>query len=165
MNANSTRKILAASFETSDGAARAAGTVLAAYPDKVANTAVVHVKPNGTAHFVESKDWGPGRGALLGGAIGLIGGPFGVLAGGSIGALATKLRDQGFKDAQLKELGESLGSNESAVIFEIAADATHAAAALLALTARHVVTEHVEASVAAIFDETSEPIIVVEASS
>lgn len=156
------RKILAASFETSDGASRAAGAVLSAYSDRVFNTAVVHVRANGTAHFVESKDWGPGRGALLGGAIGLIGGPLGVLVGGGIGVFATKLRDKGFKDSQLRELGNSLGHDESVVMPEIAADATHAAAAMLALTARSVVTEHVDANVAALFDEESRFVIITE---
>ncbi|MFD4420966.1 DUF1269 domain-containing protein [Agromyces sp. NPDC058484] len=140
--------------------------MLGAYGDKVANTAVIHVKADGTPHFVEPKDWGPGRGALLGGAIGLIGGPLGVLAGGGIGALASKLRDMGFKDAQLKRLGESLKQNESAVIFEITTDAAPTAAKLLeALSARQVVTEHVDASVAALFDDAPEPVFVHEATS
>ncbi|MFG6493701.1 DUF1269 domain-containing protein [Microbacterium sp. P03] len=158
-----TRQILAASFDTSDGSTRAASAVLGAYPGRIANTAVLHVKADGTPHFVESKDWGPGRGALLGGAIGLIGGPLGVLAGGGIGVLASKLRDMGFKDAQLKTLGESLSQNESAVIFEIATESTAAAQALLAtLGARQIVTEPVGADVAALFATAPEPMVVDE---
>ena len=65
--------------------------------DKIGNTAVLSVRPDGKAKFVESKDWGAGRGALLGGAIGILGGPLGIIAGGSIGALVSKLRDSGFK--------------------------------------------------------------------
>jgi uncharacterized membrane protein len=159
-----TRQILAASFGTSDGAARAATSVLGAYGDRVANTAVIHVKADGAPHFVETKDWGPGRGALLGGAIGLIGGPLGVLAGGGIGALSTKLRDMGFKDAQLKTLGTTLAQNESAVLFEIATEAGPGAAALLdALDARQVVTEGVDANVSTLFDALPEPVLVAEA--
>lgn len=47
--------------------------------------------------FIETKDWGAGRGALLGAAIGVIGGPIGILADGGVGALAAKLGDSGFK--------------------------------------------------------------------
>src|SRR5256885_16776297 len=92
------RKILAASLTTPDGGSRAAGALGGARRDKIGNTAVLFVRPDGKAKFVESKDWGAGRGALLGGAIGIIGGPIGILAGGSIGALVSKLRDSGFKN-------------------------------------------------------------------
>ena len=51
------------------------------------------------------------------------GGPIGILAGGGIGALASKIRDSGFKNDQLEQLGKSLGPGNSAVVFEIAADA------------------------------------------
>ena len=104
----SDRKILAASFPTPDGGSRAAGAIGGALPDKVGNTAVLFVKPDGKAKFVESRDWGAGRGALVGGVIGIIGGPIGILAGGTIGALASKLRDSGFKNDQLEALGKSL---------------------------------------------------------
>ena len=54
--------------------------------------------------------------------IGIIGGPIGILAGGGIGALASKIRDSGFKNEQLEQLGKSLGPGNSAVVFELAAD-------------------------------------------
>ena len=66
------------------------------------------MRDDGKVKFIESKDWGAGRGALLGGAIGIIGGPIGILAGGSIGALTSKLRDSGFKNNQLETLGKSM---------------------------------------------------------
>jgi uncharacterized membrane protein len=125
------RKILAASFATPDGGSRGGGSVGGAFPDKVGNVAVLHVNSEGKAKFIESKDWGAGRGALLGGAIGIIGGPLGVVAGGGIGALASKLRDSGFKNDQLEKLGKSLGPNSSAVVLEIAPDAVTTAEQLL----------------------------------
>src|SRR5213076_489657 len=156
----SARKILAATFTTPDGGSRAAGAIAGALHREIGNTAVLYVTPDGSAKFVESKDWGAGRGALLGGAIGIIGGPLGILAGGSIGALASKLRDCGFKNDQLEQLGKSLGPNSSAVVLEIASDVMPTAEQLLkTLGAQNVVTEAVDSSVADLFsgEQTPEP--------
>ena len=152
------RKLLAATFETPDGGSRAAGAIGGALRDKIGNSAVLFVKPDGKAKFVESKDWGAGRGALLGGAIGIIGGPLGVLAGGSIGALAAKLRDSGFRNDQLEQLGKTLGPNSSAVVVEIASDAVDTAKQLLEpLGAKEIVVENVDSNVATLFDDEAEP--------
>jgi uncharacterized membrane protein len=146
------RKIVAASFSTPEGGSRGGGAVGGAFPDKVGNVAVLHVRPDGKAKFVESKDWGAGRGALLGGVIGIIGGPIGVLAGGSVGALASKLRDSGFKNDQLEQLGKSLMPNGSAVVLEIAADAVPTAEQVLkTLGAQEVIVEDVDTNVANVF--------------
>ena len=156
--ADADRKIVAASFLTPDGGSRGGGAVGGAYPDKVGNVAVLHVKPDGKAKFVESKDWGAGRGALLGGAIGIIGGPLGIVAGGGVGALAAKLRDSGFKNDQLEQLGKSLKPNGSAVVLEIAPDAVPTAEQLLkTLDAQEVVVEDVDTNVADIFADDAAP--------
>jgi len=156
--ADSNRKILAASFSTPDGGTRGAASVAGAFPDKVGNTAVLRVSPEGKVKFVESKDWGAGRGALLGGAIGIIGGPIGMLAGGSIGALTAKLRDSGFKNDQLEALGKSMQPNSSASVIEISADAVPQAEQILnALGAAQVVTEDIDSSVDALFAGESAP--------
>ena len=104
--------------------------------DKIGNTAVLYVRPDGKAKFVESKDWGAGRGALLGGAIGILGGPLGIVVGGSVGALVSKLRDSGFKNDQLEQLGKSLEPNSSAIVVEIASDAIDTAKELEPLGAQ-----------------------------
>ena len=154
----STRKLLAATFETPGGGSRAAGAIGGALRDRIGNSAVLFVKPDGKAKFVESKDWGAGRGALLGGAIGIIGGPLGVLAGGSIGALAAKLRDSGFRNDQLEQLGKTLGPNSSAVVVEIASDAVDTAKQLLEpLGAKEVVVEDIDSNVATLFADEAEP--------
>jgi len=156
--ADQNRKILAASFATPDGGSRGGGALGGAFPDKVGNVAVLHVKPDGTPKFTESKDWGAGRGALLGGVIGIIGGPIGILAGGGVGALAAKLRDSGFKNDQLEQLGKSLGPNSSAVVVEIAADVVSTAEGLLkTLGAREVLIEELDTSVASLFDNEETP--------
>lgn len=152
------RKIVAASFLTPDGGSRGGGAVGGAFPDQVGNVAVLHVREDGKAKFVESKDWGAGRGALLGGVIGIIGGPIGILAGGSVGALASKLRDSGFKNDQLEQLGKSLTPNSSAVALEIAADAVPTAEQFLkTLGAQEVVVQDVDTNVANIFADEAAP--------
>ncbi len=152
------RRIVAAAFPTLDGAARGAGAVAGGFPDKVGNTAVLRVDENEKVRFVESKDWGAGRGALVGAAVGIIGGPLGMLAGGGVGALAAKLRDSGFRDEQLEQLGASLVARTSAVVIELAADAVPQARAVLeALGAEVVVDERVDASVASLFDAERPP--------
>jgi uncharacterized membrane protein len=156
--ADQNRKILAASFATPDGGSRGGGALGGAFPDKVGNVAVLHVKPDGKPKFVESKDWGAGRGALLGGVIGIIGGPIGIVAGGSVGALASKLRDSGFKNDQLEQLGKSLGPNSSAVVVEIAADSVPAAQDLLkTLGAQDLVVQDIDTNVAGLFDGEAAP--------
>jgi uncharacterized membrane protein len=156
--ADSNRKILAASFSTPDGGTRGAASVAGAFPDKVGNTAVLVVRADGNVKFVESKDWGAGRGALLGGAIGIIGGPIGILAGGSIGALTSKLRDSGFKNDQLEALGKSMQPSSSASVIEISADAVPQAEQILkVLGAAQIVTEDIDSSVDALFAGESAP--------
>ncbi len=73
------RNILAATFAEADGGTRAAGVLAGGLPGQVANSAIFVVEPSGRAKFVETNDWGPGRGALVGGAAGLIIGPLGML--------------------------------------------------------------------------------------
>src|SRR5690349_23891745 len=158
MQQEAARKILAASFTTPDGGSRAGGALGGAMRDKIGNTAVLFVRPDGKAKFVESKDWGAGRGALLGGAIGIIGGPIGILAGGSIGALVSKLRDSGFKNDQLETLGQSMQPGSSAAVIEISQDAVPQAEAILkVLNATQIVTEAIDSSVAALFEGEAAP--------
>ncbi|ROS61151.1 uncharacterized protein DUF1269 [Frigoribacterium sp. PhB160] len=153
-----TRQILAASFSTPDGGSRAGAAVTVAHPGKIGNTAILSVKSDGTPRFMETNDWGAGRGALVGGAIGLIGGPLGVLAGSGIGVLASKLRDVGFKDAELRELGASLGARESVVVFELATDTVASARRVLeSLDAERIVAVPVDTSVADLFASVPAP--------
>src|SRR4051795_13198693 len=64
------------------------------------------------------KTWGK-RGAIAGGVLGLIFPPSiiaGALVGGAGGGIWGKLRDKGFKDEDLKAIGESLPPGSSAII-------------------------------------------------
>ena len=152
------RRILAAAFPTIEGGRRAAGSVGGGFPDKVGNTAVLQVDAAEKVKFVESKDWGAGRGALVGAALGIIGGPPGMLLGGGIGALAAKLRDSGFDDDELRRLGESLVASTSAVVIEVASETVETARKILeALGAQVVVDQRIDTSVAGLFDGERPP--------
>ncbi len=152
------RKILAASFSTPDGGSRGAASVGGAFPERVGNTAVLLVREDGKVKFVESKDWGAGRGALMGGVIGILGGPIGILAGGGIGALAAKLRDSGFKNDQLEALGKSMTPGSSATVLEISDDAVDTAKQLLTvLGAKQMVVEDLDSNVDDLFAGDAAP--------
>ena len=86
------------------------------------NVAVISCKEKGKFKVKESGDMstgkGAGIGALVGGVVGLLAGPAGVawglVIGGGSGALAA-LRDSGFEDESLKELGSALPPGTSAI--------------------------------------------------
>jgi uncharacterized membrane protein len=89
----------------------------------IQNAAVIRRDQKNKLHIKELKDWGGGKGAAFGGAlgavVGLLAGP-GALAVGAagalIGGLAAKLRDSGFSDVRLKTVGESLKPGTSAIV-------------------------------------------------
>jgi uncharacterized membrane protein len=89
----------------------------------IQNAAVLRRDQKNKLHIKELKDWGGGKGAAFGGAlgavIGVLAGP-GALAVGAagalIGGLAAKLRDSGFSDARLKAVGDSLKPGTSAIV-------------------------------------------------
>lgn len=84
--------------------------------------AVIRSDDRGKVHISESGDMstgkGAGIGALVGGVVGLLAGPAGVawglVIGGGSGALAA-LKDSGFEDKSLKELGSALPPSTSAL--------------------------------------------------
>src|SRR5664279_2364480 len=90
--------------------------------DLIDAVVMVH-KTDGKVHFEETADpsgkkWAK-RGAIAGGLVGLIFPPSiiaGALVGGAGGGVWGKIRDKGFKDADLKAIGESLDPGTSAII-------------------------------------------------
>jgi uncharacterized membrane protein len=90
--------------------------------DLIDGVVVVH-GTDGTVRFEETADpsgkkWAK-RGAIAGGLVGLIFPPS-IIAGAAIGAAGGgvwgKIRDKGFKDEDLKAIGESLDPGTSAII-------------------------------------------------
>ncbi len=86
------------------------------------NAAVLRRDQEGKLHISEPTDMGGGRGAAIGGLVGglagLALGPVGwaALGGAAIGGVVAKLRDSGFKDERLRQLGESLQPGTSAIL-------------------------------------------------
>jgi uncharacterized membrane protein len=89
----------------------------------IQNAAVLRRDEKNKLHIKETGDWGGGKGAAAGGAVGavvgLLLGPGALVtgaAGALIGGLAAKLRDSGFSDERLKTVGQSLKPGTSAII-------------------------------------------------
>jgi uncharacterized membrane protein len=86
------------------------------------DAAVVRQDADGGVHYHETGDVsmakGAGAGALVGGLLGILGGPVGIVIGAGAGALtggALAHDDAGFDDKGLKELGVALKPGTSAV--------------------------------------------------
>ena len=122
----STVEIFVATYGTEGGAADAAKDFKAAQRDGaidlidaavVVHTAEGKVKIDETAD-PSGKKWAK-RGAIAGGVVGLIFPPSIILSaavGGGAGGVWGKIRDKGFKDDDLKEIGNSLPPGTSAII-------------------------------------------------
>src|SRR6476619_3106757 len=122
----STLEVFVATYDTENGAAAASKAFQAAQRDGaidlidaavIVHTADDKVKIEETAD-PSGKKWAK-RGAIAGGIVGLIFPPSiiasAVVAGGA-GGIWGKIRDKGFKDEDLKEVGESMEPGSSAII-------------------------------------------------
>jgi uncharacterized membrane protein len=89
---------------------------------KVVAEAVVIREADGSVHIHEPGEGGKGAtiGAVVGGAIGLLGGPVGVLwlaaAGGALGGVAGHFAGRSIPADDLKKIGEQLQPNSSAFL-------------------------------------------------
>ncbi len=122
----STVEVFVATYDTEGGAADAAKAFKAAQRDGaidlidaavVVHTAEDKVTIDETAD-PSGKKWAK-RGAIAGGVVGLIFPPTIILSaavGGGAGGVWGKIRDKGFKDDDLKEIGNSLPPGTSAII-------------------------------------------------
>ena len=88
----------------------------------ILDVATLVVDDEGKLRIKDTKDRGAGEGAVIGGvlgaALGLIIGGLGwlLVGGGVIGALAARARDGGLPDARLRELGDRMTPNSSAIV-------------------------------------------------
>ncbi|HHB90658.1 MAG TPA: DUF1269 domain-containing protein [Anaerolineae bacterium] len=101
----------------------------------------VHLRELGDAHAKE----GALKGALIGGALGLLFGPLGVIGGGAIGAfygsIAAEAVDGGVPDEALVQIASLLPNNASAVVALTTEEAARDVEALLASNGGQVVTD------------------------
>lgn len=87
------------------------------------NVVLIHKEESGKIELKEAAEkisGEAGLGALVGGALGLLAGPVGLITLGTLGAalggITAKLDDVGFDDTRLKMLGEALEPGKSAVL-------------------------------------------------
>jgi uncharacterized membrane protein len=119
-------QLLVAAFTEEDAADKVFEQLKQAKKEKlihIQDVAVIKRDADSKIHINEPKDWkagkGAGVGALIGAALGIITGPGVILttaAGAAIGGLAAQLRDAGFPDDQLKQVGEALKPGTSAIV-------------------------------------------------
>jgi uncharacterized membrane protein len=122
----STLEFFGATYDTENGAAAASKAFQAAQRDGaidlidaavIVHTADDKVKIEETAD-PSGKKWAK-RGAIAGGVVGLIFPPSIIVSaavGGGAGGIWGKIRDKGFKDEELKQIGNSLPPGSSAII-------------------------------------------------
>ena len=126
MGTSSTVEIFVATYDSEGGAKAALKDFQAAQREgaiDLIDAAVVKHTAEGKVKFEETADpsgkrWAK-RGAIAGGIVGLIFPPS-ILAAGAVGAGAGgiwgKVRDKGFKDEDLKKVGEELPPGTSAIV-------------------------------------------------
>jgi uncharacterized membrane protein len=117
---------IVAAFKTEDGADNALAQLRSVEKQHlidINNVAVLRCDQQGKVHIKEPTDMGGGRGAAIGAVVGGIAGllfPPAMLAtaagGAAIGGIAARLRDSGFDDDRLRELGKSLQPGTSALL-------------------------------------------------
>lgn len=121
---------------------------------KIDNAAVLRRDEKNKLHIKEVHDMGGGKGAVLGGslglAVGLLAGPVGLAAGAGalIGGVAAKLRDGGFSDRRLKEIGDGLKPGTSAIVAVIEHRWVDELEALMAEAGADVATQALKAEIA-----------------
>jgi uncharacterized membrane protein len=118
-------QLVIAAFQNEEGADEALNELKAAKWAGligIKDAAVVRKDQKGKLHIKETGDMGGGKGAVIGGLVGatlgLLTGPIGAvaIAGGVVGGLAAKLRDGGFPDDKLNQLGDALRPETSAIV-------------------------------------------------
>jgi uncharacterized membrane protein len=110
-----TLSFVVATFPTHDGADFALGRLVTAQIRR-GNVAIVRRGDGTRLRITETHDWGLGKSALLGGLVTAILPGVGIAAGALVGGIVGKLRDSGFPDSALKEIGDSLTPNSSALV-------------------------------------------------
>ena len=154
---NTPVEVIVAAFQDEKGAEAAYKELKHAKKEhliKIMDAAVIRRDEKNKLHIKDVKDMGGGKGAgigaLVGGAIGLLVGPV-VLAGAAgalIGGLAAKMKDGGFPDNRLKEIGAGLQPGTSALVAVVKHTWVDELEAAMAEAGAQVVTESISADIA-----------------
>lgn len=128
----------------------------------IQDAAVLRRDEKDKLHVKETGDWGGGKGAvvggLLGGAIGLLAGPVGLIgvAGAVVGGLAAKLRDSGFSNERLDTIGGALKPGTSAIVAVIEHKWVAEYEKMVAETGADVMTQAISADIATQLEQGGE---------
>ncbi len=150
-----------AAFTTEDGASAALKELKSVDRDTlhVDEAAVVVRDSGGKLKIEESHHVAKGAvlGGIAGGVVGLVAGPVGWLAlgGVGVGALAQRLRDSGFPDQRLREIGQGLKPGTSTLVAIVELRWVAEVEKALRAEAADVVTEAMRDEVAAQLDEST----------
>ncbi len=119
------RQVIVAAFDGVDGAAKAFDGLKELERErsiKIDNAAILQKDNDSKLKVRDVKDMTGTRGAVLGGVlggvVGVITGPVGwvALGGAAIGGLVAKLKDGGFDNSRLEQVGEQLKPGTSALV-------------------------------------------------
>ena len=154
--------VVIAAFATEDGAKTALHELDEAHKQgiiAIKDAAVLNRDANNKLHIMETSDKSWGRGAMIGGVggavVGILAGPVGweALGGAAIGGLAARLRDGGFPDQRLRQIGDSLKPGSSALIAVVEETWVRQVQESLQKLAGDVITEEIGADLAMQLDQ------------
>ncbi|MGQ0646952.1 MAG: DUF1269 domain-containing protein [Gemmatimonadaceae bacterium] len=111
----STKKIIVASFSTTDGAGGGLERLKGAGA-RLGNAAIVQRLIDGRVEYKETQDWGVGKSAAVGAIAAFLLPGIGPIAGALVGGLAAHFIDGGFPDPLLKQLGSGIGVGTSMLV-------------------------------------------------
>lgn len=146
MSKDTAAQVVATFFEFEDGAKFSLEMLEdGGFKKALGDKALLSMDYNGKVSIKEYGDMGGGKGAVIGGALGLIlpgiGTVIGVAGGALIGGLAAKLHDAGFPNDQLKALGDQLKPNSSLLLAVVDSDQVEEVADKLRSANGHVIVE------------------------
>lgn len=139
-------QVIAAAFPYGDGAALSLEVLEQAGLKKaLGDKAVLSADYDGKITIKDTGDMGGGKGAIIGGTLGVIvpgiGNIVGAAGGALIGGLAAKLHDAGFPNDQLEALGQKLQPNTSLLLAVVDSQHVDQVAAKLRAINASVITE------------------------
>jgi uncharacterized membrane protein len=119
----------------------------------VQNAAVLKVNLDGKLHISETADMSGGKGMVVGGVVGGVIGLLGTTVlwplgiGAAVGGLAAKLRDSGFPNQRLNEIGAQLQPGHSLLIVAVDDAAVEAVSGILRDAGADVIREAIDGKV------------------